>query len=185
MTLPFLWLQKNHQIRHQATHNMGCRPGDWRCSVNLPQGFVWVCMGWHALYYLLEGIHAFEVPRRALKTCFSCYLRIAFKFSTVVLLISIDWSFHNTYVVVYHFDLLYRAVIRPAMLKLYHNVEHLTRHWHMWQLSWCVTCIWDSAVLWVFFYFEYRKWNLTKLNVTRFSPCHFGHLVCSLVIWDS
>ena len=28
----------NHQIRHPATLNLGCQP------MNLPQGFVWVCM---------------------------------------------------------------------------------------------------------------------------------------------
>ena len=32
----------NHQIRHQATHKVGCQPDDYS---NLSQGFVWVCMG--------------------------------------------------------------------------------------------------------------------------------------------
>ena len=35
----------NHQIRHQVTHKVGCQPGDCIWSLELPQGFVWVCMG--------------------------------------------------------------------------------------------------------------------------------------------
>ena len=36
------------QIRHQATHNVGCQSSDYVIShFNLPQGFVWVSMGHH------------------------------------------------------------------------------------------------------------------------------------------
>ena len=72
MTVLFL-KSANHQIRHQATHKVGCQPGDctWSLGLNifyssqdmindqteqkamfsplhghfyLPPGFVWVCM---------------------------------------------------------------------------------------------------------------------------------------------
>ena len=36
---------QNHQIRHQATNTVGCHPGDCIWLFNLPQGFVWECMG--------------------------------------------------------------------------------------------------------------------------------------------
>ena len=33
----------NQPIRHQATHNVGCQPGDFAYGhFNLPQEFVWV-----------------------------------------------------------------------------------------------------------------------------------------------
>ena len=37
----------NHQIiRHQATHKVGCQPGDFAYGhFNIPLGFVWVYMG--------------------------------------------------------------------------------------------------------------------------------------------
>ena len=36
----------NQQIRHQATHKVGCQPGDFAHGhFNLPVGFVWVYMG--------------------------------------------------------------------------------------------------------------------------------------------
>ena len=35
----------NHQIKHQATHNMDSQPGDCRWLFNLPLGFVSVCTG--------------------------------------------------------------------------------------------------------------------------------------------
>ena len=35
----------NHQIRHQATDKVGCRPGDCIWSLNVPPGFVWVHIG--------------------------------------------------------------------------------------------------------------------------------------------
>ena len=41
MSCSFLCLQ-NPQIKHQATHKVGCQSGDCRWPFNLPQGFVWV-----------------------------------------------------------------------------------------------------------------------------------------------
>ena len=42
----FLEARANQQIRHQATHKVGCQPGDFAyCHFNLPPGFVWVYMG--------------------------------------------------------------------------------------------------------------------------------------------
>ena len=35
----------NHQIRHLATHDFGCQPGDCSWPVNLPEKFVWVPTG--------------------------------------------------------------------------------------------------------------------------------------------
>ena len=35
----------NHQISHQATHKLGCQPGDCIWSLLSYSGFVWVCMG--------------------------------------------------------------------------------------------------------------------------------------------
>ena len=43
----------NYQIRHQATHKVGCEPGDG--ILNLPQGFVWACMGSHTHCIIPEG----------------------------------------------------------------------------------------------------------------------------------
>ena len=44
----FFSMLTNHQIRyHQATHTVGCQVGDYRSSLNLPQGFVWVYIGLH------------------------------------------------------------------------------------------------------------------------------------------
>ena len=40
----------NHQIRHQATCQVGCQPGDCINASGhsiLPQAFMWVCMGLH------------------------------------------------------------------------------------------------------------------------------------------
>ena len=37
---------KQVQIRHQATHKVGCQPGDFAYGhFNIPPGFVWVYMG--------------------------------------------------------------------------------------------------------------------------------------------
>ena len=47
----------NQQIRHQATHKVGCQPEDFAYGhVNLPQGFVWVCMGQYTHFVTPEGI---------------------------------------------------------------------------------------------------------------------------------
>ena len=51
MTIHFSVLA-NHQVRHQATHNVGCQPGDCRGPVNLPQGFVWTCIMYELTYSL-------------------------------------------------------------------------------------------------------------------------------------
>ena len=42
----------NHQIRHQATHvhKVGCQAG----HLNLPQGFVWLCIWEHTHFITPE-----------------------------------------------------------------------------------------------------------------------------------
>ena len=40
----FVFILANHQIRYQATSNLGYQPGDCRLAFNLNQGFVLVCM---------------------------------------------------------------------------------------------------------------------------------------------
>ena len=44
----------NHQIIHQATHNVDCQPGVCRWPVHLPQGFVRVCVGEHTHFISLH-----------------------------------------------------------------------------------------------------------------------------------
>ena len=41
--------------RSDVGSNVGYQPGDCRWIFNLPQGFVWVCMGWHTHFITLEG----------------------------------------------------------------------------------------------------------------------------------
>ena len=36
-------IHANHQIKHQATRNVGCQSGDCRWPLYHLQGFVWVC----------------------------------------------------------------------------------------------------------------------------------------------
>ena len=46
MTIFFYKQVQNQQIRHQATHKVGCQPGDFAYGhFNIPPGFVWVYMG--------------------------------------------------------------------------------------------------------------------------------------------
>ena len=54
MTILFSMLA-NHLIRHQAKCKVGCQLGDRGWPFNLPQGFVWVCMGKHTHFITPEG----------------------------------------------------------------------------------------------------------------------------------
>ena len=54
MTIHFSKLA-NHPLGHQATRKVGCQPGDCRWPLNLPQGFVWVCMDEYTHFITPEG----------------------------------------------------------------------------------------------------------------------------------
>ena len=45
----------HHQIRHEATHKVACRPVIAYGHFNLPQGVKWVCMGLTYPLYYPEG----------------------------------------------------------------------------------------------------------------------------------
>ena len=50
----FLYTSANQQIRHQATHKVGCQPGDFAYDhFNIPPGFVWVYMSCFKIIPLL------------------------------------------------------------------------------------------------------------------------------------
>ena len=86
----------NHQTRHQATHKVGCQPGDCIWSLNLPQGFVWVgsTVGLHmgfrlCPYFQTHAIHVqvtvslvtayghFNLPQEILWVTASCLTRFS------------------------------------------------------------------------------------------------------------
>ena len=61
----FLQASANQQIRHKATHKVGCQPGDFAYDhFNLPPGFVWVYMGLTYSLYHPEGRRMKEKQNR-------------------------------------------------------------------------------------------------------------------------